>query len=342
MIRRLFSKFFGTKKKALTSLVVLVVLALVLKNTVFKPKAVVVVGEVKRGPVTEELVLSGEIQADEHANMAFQTSGELAYLGVNEGDEVKRGDVLARLDTTVLYQTYLQAEATLRKYQASLDNTYDQLQGHENDESYTQIESRTSAEVNKDNAYRSFVVAQKNLSNSTLRAPFDGVVSAVTYPYTGINTVFTQPQIELFNPHTIYFDVSADQTEVIKLEKGTDVKIYLDSYPDDEIDGVVGFVGSTPKVGEAGAVYKIKVLFVSNMSDYQKFKLGMTGDAKFITDKKSDTLYVSVDFLKADANGRYLNVGNSKNKIYVDVGLEGEDYIEIISDKVSEGDKVYD
>jgi len=101
-------------------------------------------------------------------------------------------------------------------------------------------------------------------------------------------------------------------------------------------------VGSTPKEGEAGAVYKVKVLFVSNMSDYQSYKVGMTGDAYFVTDEKDDVTYVPSEFVKADANGRYLLVGNAKNKVYVSVGLEGEERVEIIEGDVKVGDTIYD
>ena len=342
MSKNIFKRLFSTRKRIIVFIFSLIVVGLVVRYFAVKPQAEVKTAKVEKGTVSEELILSGQIKADEHANMAFQGSGELDFLGVKEGQEVKKGDVLARLDTTVLYQAYLQAEANLRRYQASLNNTYDQLQGRGNDESYTQIETRTVAEVNKDNAYRSYVAAQQNLANATLRAPFDGVISSLTYPFTGVNTVFSQPQIEIFNPKTVYFEVVADQTEVLDLTEGQKVKIYLDSYNDQSVDGVVGFIGSTPKVGEVGAVYRIKVLFVSNMSDFRKFKIGMTGDARFVSSEVSDVLYAPADFLKADSKGRYVLVGNQKNKVYVDVGLEGEARVEIKSDKVKVGDTIYD
>lgn len=342
MFKKILYILFSTRRRTVITIIAVIAIVVFLKFFVFKPKVEVKTANVEIGLVSEDLILSGQIEADEHANLSFQTSGELAYLGVKEGQEVKKGDVLAKLDTTVLYQSYLQAEADLRRYQATLNNTYDQLQGHDSDESYTQIETRTAAEVNKDKAYRAFVAAQKNLSNATLKAPFSGLISSVNYPFTGVNTIFSQPQIEIFNPKTVYFEVSADQTEVTKVAEGQKVKISLDSYSEQDLPGIVGFVGSTPKAGEVGAVYRIKVLFVSNMDDYRKFKVGMTGDASFVAKEVENVLYVPSEFIKADANGRYLLVGSPKNKVYVNVGLEGEERVEIIGDNVKVGDIVYD
>lgn len=332
---------FGSKKRAVIVIILLALSFYLLRSFVFKPKTQVSSTTIKRGDVSEELVLTGMIEADEHANLSFQTSGELSYLGVKEGDVVKKGDVLAKLDTTILYQNFLQAQADLRRYQASLNNVYDQLQGHSDNESYTQIETRTAAEVNKDKAYRAYVSAQQNLANATLKAPFGGVIADVTYPFTGINTMLTTPQIEIFNPNTVYFEVSADQTEVTQLSEGQKVKIVLDSYPSKDIEGTVGYIGSTPKTGELGAVYKVKVLFVSTLTDYKSYKVGMTGDAKFITATKKDVLYVPTQYLKADANGRYILLGSPKNKVYVEAGLENDDKVEVKSDKIQENELVY-
>jgi RND family efflux transporter MFP subunit len=299
-------------------------------------------GTVEKGMVREELILSGSIKAERHAALSFQTSGELNKVAVSEGDVVKKGTILASLDTTLLYQSYLQAQATLRKYETSLDSVYDTVQGHENNESFAQRDARTTAEVNKDNAYRSFVAAQKSLANATLRAPFDGVVTSVYFPYTGINTSFTQPQVEIVDPETIYFEVSADQTEITKLKSGQEVLIVLDSYSDEEFKGTIEFIGITPKTGEVSAVYEVKVKFNGGSLDLNKFKIGMTGDARFVINEKDNVLSVSSDFVQADSTGRYLFLNDPKNKVYVEVGIEGEDTTEIISDQVKEGDTVYD
>jgi len=67
----------------------------------------------------------------------------------------------------------------------------------------------------------------------------------------------------------------------------------------------------------------------------------MGGDAKFVLSEKEGVLYVPPEFVNSDVNGKYVNLDKGNNKRYVEVGIEGEDRVEIIGD-VKEGDVVYD
>ena len=54
--------------------------------------------KIKREDIREILTLSGEIDAEEKATLKFQTSGRLSWVGVKEGDYVKKYQSLASLD----------------------------------------------------------------------------------------------------------------------------------------------------------------------------------------------------------------------------------------------------
>ncbi len=297
-------------------------------------------GVVQKGQVNQELVLTGSVKATEYANLSFETSGKLLEVAVNEGQFVNKGTFLGRLDTTSLYAAYQQAQYNLRSAEASLDNVYDKLQGHEKDESFTQIETRTAAEVARDNAYQAMLIAQRNLAGATLYAPFSGIVTNIQNPFTGVFVMATQPQFELVNPETIYFGVTADQTEIISLNQGQNVSITLDAYPDKEISGKVKKIDFAPSTTEIGVVYEVEVEIVdSGDIDY---RLGMTGDAVFVLDQKDEALYVPSGFIKSDKEGRYLLLDNGARKVYVELGLEGVGEVEVISDEISEGQVIYD
>lgn len=297
---------------------------------------------IKKGTVTEELVLSGQINADEYAKLSFPSSGEISWVGVKEGDSVWKGQSLVKLDTTVLNAAFQQAQAALRAAEATVENIHDQVKDHSGDETYAQKDARTTAEAAKDKAYEAYVAAEYNLRHSTIYSPFAGIVTSLAHPFAGVNIIYSETQAEVINPETIYFDVSGDQNDIINISKDQKVNIVLDSIPDENIEGVVDFVGYTPKAGEAGTIYKIKVRILKEKFDLSKFRIGMTGDAKFVTGEKENVLYLPPKFVKSDINGSYVNLGNSKNKVYVKVGLEGEDRVEVTSDKIHEGDAVYD
>ncbi|OGM13087.1 hypothetical protein A3A76_01675 [Candidatus Woesebacteria bacterium RIFCSPLOWO2_01_FULL_39_23] len=338
--QNIIRKMLGSRKRLIILIILAILFATGWRYLSSRKTASNKTSTVEKGNVSEELVLSGTIEADEHANLAFLSSGQLDKVFVTEGQTVVKGQELARLDTTSVYQTLLEAEADLRRYDASLQKTYDDVQGHESDESFAQRETRTIAETNRDKAYRNYVIAQKNLSNSTLRAPFAGVVSSITHPFSGINTTLTESQIEIVNQSTVYFDVSADQTDVINLDIGKKMRVILDAFPDDMLEGEIKYISLTPQVGEVGTVYKVKVNF-KKLPDSQKVRIGMSGDAKFILNEKIDVLWVDPKFVKSDSSGKYLKIGKPNNKIRIETGVEGDNKVEIKGD-INEGDVIYD
>ncbi|MEJ2347929.1 MAG: HlyD family efflux transporter periplasmic adaptor subunit [Patescibacteria group bacterium] len=263
--------------------------------------------EVKKGRVSEELILSGEVKAEEHAQLRFQTSGELDWVGVSEGEWVKKGQLLVKLDTANLYAVYEQAVSNLRAAEATVAEVLDEVKGHDEDETLAQADTRTTAEAARDSAYRALTIAQK---------------------------------IEMVNPDTLYFEVSADQSEVVDLTDNQKARIILDSFPEEEIEGEISYIGYTPEAGEISTTYKVTVKPDSKV-DSGKVRVGMTGDVRFVLSQKEDVLYVPPQFISTDKKGKYVLKNSPKNKVYVEVGLEGEERTEIIGD-IKEGDVLYD
>jgi len=296
---------------------------------------------IERGNVVDELILSGEVKADEHAVLKFKTSGEIDWIGVSEGDWVKKGKKLAQIDARTLDSALQMARADLRAAEAKLARTYDDLKGHDVDETFPQRETRTTVETTKDKAYEAVIVAEENLKGATLYAPFAGMVTYLATPYTGVNLLYTEAVVELVNPQTIYFEVAADQTEVTKLKVGQEVKILLDSFPDISLSGEILSIGFTPKAGEAGAVYRIKVSLTPPEGQVDAFRIGMTGDARFILSQKEDILYIPPEFINTNTEGTYIKVGDKNNKTYIETGLEGEERVEV-KGTIKEGDIVFD
>jgi membrane fusion protein, multidrug efflux system len=296
---------------------------------------------VQKGEVKEELVLTGSVMADKYAALSFPTGGKIAGVYVKEGEWVKKGRALTALDKVVLNAAYQQALNNYRNYQAAAENTLDSVKGHSADETFTQKATRTAAEVARDNAYDAVTAAEYNLRNSTLYAPFDGLITSLPFGSPGVNVNVTDMQVEILDPASIYFEVDADQSEVISIKEKQKVVIILDSYRDKEFSGEASFVGYTPKPNEVGTVYRVKVTLTN--SDIKEIlpRIGMTGDAKFILSQKENVLYAPVSFVHSDKDGRYVNLGKVGNKVRVTTGIENENVVEIVSG-VKEGDVLYD
>ena len=65
----------------------------------------------------------------------------------------------------------------------------------------------------------------------------------------------------------------------------------------------------------------------------------MTADVKFTTKNKENALYVPAQYIKEDTKGKYLLIGNIKNKVYITTGVESETGTEV-SGEVKEGDTI--
>ncbi|MFV1917412.1 MAG: efflux RND transporter periplasmic adaptor subunit, partial [Patescibacteria group bacterium] len=226
-------KFTG--KRIVIAIVVLLVGFWVIKRST-RSKFDVDVQTVKRQRFVDSVLASGEVAADEAIDLNFETGGTVAEVAVKLGQVVKKGDLIAKLDTTSLYSTYLSAEADLRAKEAALNSVYDDLQGNESTETFAEISTRTTTETNKDKAYRAFVVASRNLSGATLRAPFDGIIASMPEGLaTGTNiTIASSYQFSVVNPETIYFITEVNELDIPKLTSNLKVKITLDAYTEEE------------------------------------------------------------------------------------------------------------
>lgn len=333
-------KFIVKNWKKLVIITVILIGVIIFFSSKAK-KSDIKTSEVKKGNIKEELVLSGNVTATNYAKMSFETSGKIVYVGVKEGDKVYRGKLISKLDTTVLNSSYQTALSNLRIYDATVENVHDQLKDHTTDETYAQKDTRTTAEANKDKAYEAVIAAKRNLDGASLYTPFNGIITYLNHPFTGVYTSSAAVEAEIIDPTTMYFEVLADQTEVTRLIEGQSVIIVLDSFEDKIFEGKVENISFIPKIGESGSVYSVKVAFENIDLGNSKFRISMTGDAKFITLEKENVLYVPTNFLKQDKVGEYLKTNTKNGKIYVESGIESEDTIEVIGD-ISEGLKVYD
>ncbi|MCX6705339.1 MAG: efflux RND transporter periplasmic adaptor subunit, partial [Candidatus Woesebacteria bacterium] len=249
------------------------------------------VTQVSRGELVESVSTSGSIKADQYSQLTFPSGGLISWVGVKIGQKVVKGQAIAQLDTISLNATYQQALNNYRNYQATADNVLDTLKGHDADESFTQRATRTTAEVNRDNAYSATLATQDNLRNAMIFAPFAGIVDTVSPSSSGINVTPGAANYTVVNPDSVYFDAEVTETDIPRVAVGQTVSIKLDAYPADSYQGTVtniGMVAFTSSTG--GNAYHIRISLPENTN--MKFKIGMGGDIEIIFNKIENVLKV--------------------------------------------------
>ena len=297
--------------------------------------------KVTRGEITEVVSSSGEVDAGQKADLTFQSSGRLSWVGVKEGDKVKRGQGIASLDTASLNSTYQQAINSYRSYEAAAQKAEDDVKNHSSDETFTQKSTRMTAQVARDNAYDAMKAAETALKFATITAPFDGVITSASPAYAGSNVTYASAIYSLVNPDTFYFNTEVNEADVSKIMVGQKVILRLDAFPEREFESSVTEIGLTSiTTSTGGTAYKVKVTLPK--TEGVEFRLGMNGDVEIVVNTLSDVLYVPADAVVEEDAGNFVWVVNGSGKVKktkVEIGTSSIDDNQI-KDGLKEGEVV--
>ncbi|MEK6953161.1 MAG: efflux RND transporter periplasmic adaptor subunit [Nanoarchaeota archaeon] len=295
--------------------------------------------KVKKQNLKESLTFSGEINAEEKVILRFQTSGRLSWVGVKEGDFVKKYQTIASLDQREVKK---RLERTFQDYLLERTDFDQDLSDYKviTNDSVKRILEKSQYGLNK--AVLDVEIQNLTVEFSNLFTPIQGVVTKVGSPYAGVNVTPLQAEIEVINPQSIYFSAIIDQTELPGLEEDKDGFITLDPYPDEKIKTKITSISFTPIAGESGTVYEAKLLLDVDNTKY-KYRIGMTGDAEFVLREIENIIAVPSEFIRREGSRKYveIKVNNNRKKTYVTTGEVIDDFTQIKSG-LKESDVIYD
>lgn len=306
------------------------------KPTTKKPS----VYTVKRQTLTQSLTLSGTIDAEQKAALRFQTSGKLAWVGVKEGDQVKKYQALASLDKRDV-QAALQ-----KKLNSYLDTRYTFDQTRENnqndivDDALKRILDKSQLGLN--NTILDVELQHLAVEYATLTTPISGIITSIGTKVAGVNITPSQAEFDVVNPDSVYLSVTADQSEVTHISNGMKATLVFDAYPDEERIGSVSAVAFTPKAGESSTVYEVKVSLPPSEQTY-KYRIDMTADALFTLRTKEHALAVPTSAITTKDGKHTVTqiIGQTTKIIPVSIGEEYDSMTEITGG-ISEGSKIND
>ncbi|NTU46127.1 efflux RND transporter periplasmic adaptor subunit [Candidatus Roizmanbacteria bacterium] len=303
--------------------------------------------KVQSQTLKDSLSFSGEIDADEKATLRFQSSGKLAWVGVKEGDVVKKYQGVASLDQKDLQLRLKRYLNTFMKTRWNFDQTKDDYKdsnilGLSDDARRKAYRVIDESQFDLNNSVIDVELQQIALNDGYLYSPIEGIVTRVEAPLAGLNITPTQAEFDVINPKTIYFSAAVDQTDIGKLSVGKVGDITLDAYPDETIPAKVVSVGFIPKAGETGTVYQVKIQ-IPQVQDADKYRMGMTGDINFVLKERANVIAVPSSYVKTEGKDKYVlkTVQGKTVKQVVKIG-DTLDNSTIITSGLQEGDVVYD
>lgn len=301
---------------------------------------------IKRENLKEVLTLSGEIDAEEKATLKFQTSGRLAWVGVKEGDFVKKYQVIASLDQRDLKNRMTKYLNTYTVQRNTFEQSKDDNLSNQNDLSQSiRDEAKRVLENNQYSLNNTVLdVEYQNLSleYANLWTPIEGIVTHVSVPFAGVNITPAGADFEVVNPKTLFFSVSAEQGDIINLQEGAVGDISFDAFPEKKFKTTVYYLSFSPKDGETGTVYELR-LKLDDEAASLPLRLGMSGDVDFTIKEEAGVLSVPSSFIKKDKKGDYVYVGSPDKKVkkYIDISREIDGKY-IITNGLQEKEVIYD
>ncbi len=192
-------------------------------------------------------VVTGSIQPERKADLRAEVSAVVLQVLKENGDLVRRGDVLARLDPTSIRDNLQSAEANVRNATQALDQAERNLQRLKTlrDSGMTSLQALDDAEVRRNAAQSELaasharaVLARQQLERTTVRAPFDGVVSDRKVS-AGDTASVGKELLKVIDPSSMRFAgrVSADKISVVRV--GQAVSFRINGYAGQEFRGKV-------------------------------------------------------------------------------------------------------
>ena len=213
-------------------------------------------------------VVTGSIQPERKADLRAEVSAVVLQVLKENGDVVRRGDVLARLDQTAIQDSLRSAEDNARNAVQALDQAERNLQRLKTlrASGMTSLQALDDAEVRRNGAQSELsasknrvVLARQQLERTIVRAPFDGVVGERKVS-AGDTAAIGKELFKVMDPTSMRFAgrVSADKISVVSV--GQSVSFRINGYAGQEFRGKVTRVD--PSANDVTRQVEVLVSFV--------------------------------------------------------------------------------
>ncbi len=271
------------------------------------------------GELVRTVSAPGQIEPRTNVKISAQVSARITALPFREGEEVKEGDVVVRLDSRDLAALLESAQANLKAEQARLEGARARLAQAEADLGRTRelFESKDVAKSSLDAAEAEFLQAQsalraseqaieiaraniiraeKDLDNAVITSPIDGIITTLDAEVGETVVVGT-----LNNPGSVIMEIAdlrqmvlkarVDESNIAPVRKGQRAKVYINAYRDRTFEGTVELVELKRKLDKDQTGY-FEVEIPLELTEGELLRSGLTANCDIEVETMRDVIVV--------------------------------------------------
>ncbi len=283
-----------------------------------KPKTVRV-GAAVRDDLVRTISTPGEIEPKTKVEISAQVSARIIALPFRENDRVKQGDVLVRLDARDLQALLESAKAQLKSEEAryegaraALENalterTRRQKLAETGDISRAELDQFETEYRRADSAMRvaqhsieiaraNILRAEKDLDNTIITAPFEGVITKLNAEVGELVVVGTLNNagsviMEVADLSVMLLKARIDEANIALVKEGQKARVFVNAFPDRPLVGTVDHVGLKKEVDKDMTAFFLTDIVLEN-PDNILLRSGMTANADIEVETFRDVIKV--------------------------------------------------
>lgn len=301
--------------------------------------------------IVETVSATGKIQPEIEVKIASMVSGEIIDLPIKEGQVVKKGDLLVKINPDLYLSSLNRTVAGLSGSKAGLTQSEAQFKEAKSsyernkvlfekgiisksdwDKSVSTFEvakaTRQSAYYNVQSASASVNEAKDNLGRTSIYAPADGTISVLNVEL-GERVLGTQQMagtelMRVANLNNMEVEVDVNENDIVKIKEGDLANVEVDAYLKKKFKGVVTSISnsaSSTLTADQVTNFKVKVrilkesyedLLVGKPITYSPFRPGMTATVDIITKTKKNVLAVPISAVVVKSDTTAVSITDKK------------------------------
>lgn len=292
----------------------------------FLPQEIITVAPLE---LRQTLALSGALRAVEQVSVKARVSGEVRDVLVREGEAVKAGQVLVRMDTSEYQARVDQARGSLNAARAQVDiatKTRDNNQalldkGFISRNAFDNAASQYAiAQANVDAARGALEVVQKSLNDTVIRAPMSGLVSLRSVQ-PGEKVSSDNRLLDIINLQNMELEAAVPTSDIGQVVLGQPVTLRVEGL-DKSFSGRVTRINPSTQTGSRSVLVYVQVPNPQGL-----LRAGMFAEAQLTLRSKTGVLALPLGALHKDSSATYVYAiedGKLVKKIVMP-GIEGRD-----------------